>query len=327
MEETIIHNSFAEDIKTGLSASPKYLLARYFYDERGSEIFVDIMNMPEYYVTDCEKEIFENQSNEIAEAIGKELDHFDLIELGSGDGVKTMLLLKALIRQGFNFTYKPVDISTSAMEGFVAELRAQLPGLAVEPVVGDYFHLFDSLGSEVNTPKAIMFLGANIGNFNVEQVNRFLDGINQITREADKLFIGFDMIKSPEVIYQAYKDPHGHTAAFNLNLLERINRELGGNFIVNNFEHHTSYNPQTGSVESFLVSTKDQTVLISEINKEFHFTKWEPIFMELSQKYNPQMIHKMAADNGFAVMQEFTDSKEYFTNSLWIKDDLSTPNK
>jgi uncharacterized SAM-dependent methyltransferase len=167
--------------------------------------------------------------------------------------------------------------------------------------------------------KIILFLGANIGNYSPEGAEDFLQKIEDLTEKGDKLLIGFDLIKSPELIYNAYSDPHGYTRDFNLNHLERLNRELSANFDIDSFEHHTEYNPLTGSVKSYLVSSKAQTVNIGSLNKDIEFSMWEPIFMELSQKYNPQMIEILAGRHGFEVVQNYMDAKRYFVDSLWLK--------
>jgi uncharacterized SAM-dependent methyltransferase len=168
-------------------------------------------------------------------------------------------------------------------------------------------------------PKVILFLGSNIGNFSDEQLSVFLSQLSAFAHKGDKVMIGFDLKKSPDIIMKAYDDPHGHTRDFNLNLLTRLNRELDADFELNNFEQHTEYSSETGAVKSFLVSKKEQTVHFEVLNKSFNFKQWEPIFMELSRKFDLETIETLATKHGFRVKEHFTDSRNYFVDSLWEK--------
>lgn len=307
----------AEETRQGLTSSPKYLLPKNFYDDNGSRIFQDIMGMPEYYLTDCETEIFSTLKQSIMEAFTSTPPTFDLIELGSGDGVKTKILLSHFINQGVSFKYIPVDISEEANKMLKDGLKASIPQLYVEPKTGNYFNVLKEMSLNGQHPRIFMFLGANIGNFSHHEVRKFLSELGRIVRPGDKLFIGFDLKKSPEIIMKAYSDEHGHTRRFNLNHLTRINRELGADFNPENFEHHTSYNPISGAVRSYLVSQKAHTVNIKHVGLEVGFKQWEPIYMELSQKYNLHDIDQLANENGFSVIHNFVDSRGYFADSLW----------
>ena len=168
--------------------------------------------------------------------------------------------------------------------------------------------------------KIILFLGSNIGNFTNNEIDLFLNQLAGFTNKGDKVLIGFDLKKSPEVIMKAYNDQHGNTRKFNLNHLARLNKELYADFNLGNFEQHTKYNPVTGEVKSFLVSKTDQTVRIGAIGQSFRFKKWEPVFMELSRKFDLETIENMAQENGFKVEQHFTDKRNYFVDSLWARE-------
>ncbi|MBN1987734.1 MAG: L-histidine N(alpha)-methyltransferase [Prolixibacteraceae bacterium] len=319
MEPKLLLSQLATDTLQGLSSNPKYLLSKYFYDDEGSRIFQDIMNMPEYYLTDCEHEIFSLQTEEITKAICPENKLFNMVELGSGDGLKTRILLKYLVEKAINFQYTPIDISAKANHELVQSLKTELPALQVEAKTGDYFQKLKNLNGHASIQKIILFLGSNIGNFSDEETTKFLNQLSAYSNVGDKVLIGFDLKKSPAIIMDAYNDPHGHTRRFNLNHLVRLNRELDADFNLQKFEQQTTYNPQSGEVKSFLISNGEQTVQIGALEKEFVFEKWEAVFMERSRKYDFQTIDKLALNHGFKVVQNFTDSRNYFVDSLWEK--------
>ncbi|MFB6318986.1 L-histidine N(alpha)-methyltransferase [Saccharicrinis sp. FJH54] len=317
MATITLMKGIVEDTYRGLTSTPKYLLPRNLYDDRGSRIFQDIMAMPEYYLTNCEEEIFRTQKQSILDSISFGNRYFDLIELGSGDGMKTRILLSYFQQMGVNFSYIPVDISAKANRMLKDNLRSSVPDLNVEPRTGNYFDVLAQMQKNSAVPKTILFLGANIGNFSVHETRKFLSEIARLSNPGDKLLIGFDLKKSPAVIMEAYHDRHGHTRRFNLNHLTRINRELGADFITDNFEHHTSYDPVSGALRSFLVSKKDHTVTLKDPDMKISFKKWEPLYMELSQKFSLSDINELANENGFRVLHHFLDSRGYFTDSLW----------
>ena len=319
MQNRILHSEFARDTLEGLSATPKFLHSQYFYDTRGSLIFEKIMRMPEYYLTGCEFEIFSGQSSQIAQAVASDCKFFELIELGPGDGLKSKILLKALMEQNAGFHYIPVDISTHALEKLVNTLHDEIPQLLVKEQTGDYFQVMHELNERNGVPKVVLFLGSNIGNFLPEQTRDFLEKLSAITVSGDKALIGFDLNKSPETIKQAHDDPHGHTREFNLNHLNRINRELNADFNLEKFIHHAVYHPATGAMESYLISTCAQHVNLGTLEKNIEFQPWECIFMELSKKFDRDEIQSLAWQYGFQVVENFTDERGYFTDSLWVK--------
>ena len=319
MELMTAYSTIAADTREGLSSQPKYLLPKYFYDNTGSHIFQDIMNMPEYYLTRCETEIFENTKQAISDKFISDGSEFELIELGSGDGTKTQLLLKQLLYRKADFRFIPIDISAGANENLIEYLGKEIPDLTVEAQTGDYFEIMHDLNSRLEQRKVVLFLGSNIGNFSDEESDSFLSRLYYLTRPGDMILIGFDLKKSPGVIMNAYNDIHGHTRRFNLNLLERLNKELGADFDLNTFEHHTTYDPVSGDVRSFLVSTIEQTVMIQSLDHIFHFYQWEPIFMERSRKFDIPEIEDLANRNGFQIEQHFVDSRKYFVDTLMIR--------
>ena len=307
--------AFAQDVLQGLSGAPKKLSSKYFYDEQGDKLFQQIMRMPEYYLTDCELEIFKNQKERILQAIGQ--NHFQLLELGAGDGMKTKVLLRHFLEQGADFQYQPIDISPNVLLELEESLRAELPQLNVKSLPGDYFKVLHELRGDSGQPKVVLFLGANIGNYVLEQARNFLRAVAQELNPGDLLLTGFDLKKDPEVVLRAYNDPAGITAAFNLNLLRRLNRELGANFELQDFKHWETYNPVSGETRSYIVSRKDQHVFIKALNRSFHFEAWEAIDVELSKKYSVPELESLAGQAGFSIQQHFFDKNNYFVDSLW----------
>lgn len=318
MQSATQPNTFAEDVRRGLSSEPKFLSSKYFYDDEGSRLFQEIMKLPEYYLTRCELEIFSTQTKRIYETFGAERGgEFDLIELGAGDGAKTSVLVDYFLERNAQFTYVPIDISEEALHFLTEKFTVQFPTLSIQTERGDYFRALETFQSKSKKRKIILFLGSNIGNFGRQQAQDFFAGLRAAMNDADRLFIGFDLQKDPRTILRAYDDPQGVTAEFNLNLLTRINRELGADFNPADFSHYASYHPIEGAARSFLMSRKTQTVSIKALNATFEFAAWEPIFMEISQKYNLAMIEDLARASGFQIAENFFDGKNYYADSLW----------
>ena len=308
---------FGVDVLEGLSSTPKHLSSRYFYDDEGSRLFMEIMKLPEYYLTKAEFRIFSEQTREIFESFTSGADSIDLIELGAGDGVKTAVLIRYFLERGLNFNYSPIDISQQANDALTSRFHSEFPSLTINPHTGDYFKILGSLKDGSDRRKVVMFLGSNIGNFHRDSAINFFRELRQSLSEQDRVFVGFDMQKDPRVILSAYDDPTGVTAKFNLNLLNRINRELGGDFDTSKFSHYAHYRPIECAARSFLISRERQTVTIEAIDRTFLFEQWEPIFMEISQKYTRTMIEEMAGDSGFEIEADFFDGVNFYNNSLW----------
>lgn len=312
-------NQFKEDVNKGLSSSPKFLSSRYFYDKIGDKLFVDIMNMPEYYLTDAEHEIFTEQSAEIIKALElNSSEYFELIELGAGDGTKTKELLKELVLGGFKFDYMPIDISQNALDNLEQSLNDEIPEVSVSCKQGDYFRVLDSI-KHSNHPKVVLFLGSNMGNLLDKEANEFLYRLGASLNTDDKLLLGVDLIKSEDIVLPAYDDENGITAKFNLNLLHRINKELQANFDLNAFEHQPEYTEEEGIAKSFLVSTTQQKVEIKTIGKTFQFEKGEKIHTEISRKYNSAILEKILLKTDFEITGKLTDSRNYFTDFILRK--------
>jgi len=319
MQRTIELTHTALEVIEGLKSSPKQISSKYFYDSEGSRIFQKIMRMPEYYLTDCEAEIFESRKRDIGALFCKDCCTVDLVELGAGDGAKTKILIEDLLSEKINFRYIPVDISEDAVVQLAGAMKQQFPDLILESRIGDYFHMIENLSKEYPNRKVLMFLGSNLGNFDDQQSISFLSGLSQVMSDDDLFFIGLDLKKDPKVILKAYNDSQGLTREFNLNLLTRFNSELGANFDLEGYIHTPTYDPLSGTAKSFLVSTRDQEVTLAHTAESIHFKKWEAIQTEISQKYDLSMIEALADASGFQVAKNFFDSRHYFVNSLWRK--------
>ncbi|GGH24828.1 dimethylhistidine N-methyltransferase [Dyadobacter endophyticus] len=311
-EET---DKFYQDVIEGLTSEFKRLPSKYFYDQQGDRIFQQIMACDQYYLTRCEAEILKNQREQICETIRDGDDSFEIIELGAGDGTKTVHLLDGLARRGKSFRYLPIDISGNILNELTDNLLAQNPELDIEPLEGEYFEMLDQAVSLSALHKVVMFLGSNIGNMPPEDALQFCTRIRQSIMPGDMVLIGFDLVKDPYTIRAAYSDEQGITNAFNLNLLKRINTELGADFNLNLFDHYCSYDPLTGACKSYLVSQRKHTV--SFPSAQIHFNEGECIWMEISQKYSLSQISQMALNSGFEPISTFTDSKGWFADVVW----------
>jgi dimethylhistidine N-methyltransferase len=307
--------NFLKDVLTGLRAKQKYLPSKYFYDEKGSKIFQEIMGLEEYYLTNCEREILTNQSEDILANVMHSQLHF--LEMGAGDGSKIIVLLKEAARKFRRVKYSPIDISPEILEVNQKKMNATLPQVEVEAVRGDYFEALSKLDNTLNMPKFLLFMGSNIGNIRKEDAPGFIKRLSDYLNKGDFLLLGVDLKKNPKLINLAYNDPKGVTKRFNLNLLERINRELGANFSIQHFDHYGTYEPLSGAALSFLVSQEQQVVNIGGQN--IYFNKHETIHTEISQKYDLEELEDYAKKAGFQWCKHFLDSKKYFTLTLLKK--------
>ena len=310
---------YKRQVLDGLSANPKYLSSKYFYDEIGDRLFQQIMAMPEYYLTDCEMEIFSEQTSKIIDSFGfAEDQRFDIIELGAGDGSKTIHLLRYLLEQQYNFQYLPVDISSNALEMIYNNLIQALPSLQVETMQGEYFSVLEKRMNTPN-PKVVLFIGSNLGNFEDDHANQFICSIAQKLNSGDKLLLGLDQIKSRDIVLPAYNDAAGITKAFNLNLLTRINREMDADFNVDAFAHRPDYSEITGYTKSYLESLDDQVVTIGALNRSFTFIQGEMIHTETSRKYNDELLAEILTNTGLEITHKFTDQRGYFADYVLTK--------
>lgn len=309
--------SFAEDVRRGLSAERKFLSSKYFYDSHGSKLFQAIMTLPEYYPTRCEFEILSMNQRELCDIFTNDGSSFELVELGAGDGMKTKILLRCLAERKAKFTYLPIDIDPCILTELTHSVNAELPSIQTGAITAEYFQALEMLKRYDSSRRVILFLGSSIGNFESDEAVSFLSSLRSNMNPSDLLMIGFDLQKNPRVIAEAYNDKAGVTRAFNLNLLHRINRELHADFDISKFEHYPVYDPLTGEARSFLVSSAVQTATIGALNESFGFNSGEHIHTEISKKYTLKGIENLAKASGFTIVKNIMDCKHYFTDSVW----------
>lgn len=308
-------NAFAEDVRSGLMASPKAMPPKYFYDELGSRLFEAICFLPEYYLTRAESEILREHSDEIVAAIASPAR---VVELGSGSAEKTRYLIEAMLRRQPTLHYLPIDISDASLERSSLELLHLYSNLRITAYAADYFTALQSLiEADENERTIALFLGSNIGNFNSAESLNFLREVRKVLRAEDGLLIGVDLKKSTDVLIPAYDDALGVTAAFNRNLLVRINRELAANFEINKFQHRAIYNEELGRVEAHLVSTEKQLVRINALDLEIRFEQGETIHTENSYKFDLAQLAALAETTGFSLEKSWFDRARRFSFNLF----------
>jgi L-histidine N-alpha-methyltransferase len=309
-----ISNSFADDVRLGLSSSPKFLLPKYFYDELGSILFDAITLLPEYYPTRKEGEILNEHAIEIANSFEGEIV---LIELGSGSSAKTRHLIDAIFSRQKDLTYIPIEISQTAIESSSETLLKNYPNLTIEAYVGDYVDVLKEITLDSSKSALVLFLGNSIGNVSIEESIELLQTIRRILSVGDALLLGTDLVKPLNILEPAYDDSLGITAAFNLNILNHINRELNADFDVRAFKHIALYNSDPGRIEMHLESRKEQTVFIQSLNQKVAFTAGERIHTENSYKYDSERLLNLALKTGFELKHSWYDSQSYFSNTLF----------
>jgi dimethylhistidine N-methyltransferase len=308
----LLTNPIAEAVREGLSAHPKRLPPKLFYDAQGSRLFEQITETPEYYLTRTERSIFREFVPQMAEQAGNNLT---LVELGAGSARKTRLLIEALLRRQLRLDFYPVDVSPTALRDALASLNGDYPTLHVAPIVADYSHGLPSLQA-LPGQKLALFLGSTIGNFEPEEAREFLVELRRSLSPGDALLAGFDMIKDPATLHAAYNDRLGVTADFNKNLLERINRELGGRFDLEAFRHVAFWNPEASRIEMHLESLREQAIWVQDLARCFYFAHGERIHTENSYKFSPSGITSLLEGSGLQLEKTWTDPQGWFSEVL-----------
>ena len=301
---------FASDVRAGLSKPQKELHSKYLYDELGSALFEAITHVPEYGLTRADERLLEQHAAEIARSIPRPAS---VIELGSGTGQKT----RHVLREMSGARYFPIDVSSDAL----ARCQHELADVAEVYALQQFY--MDGMASAVAHRRSretllVLFLGSTIGNFERPCALEFLLDLRRFLEAGDALLLGADLVKAPGRMLSAYDDPAGVTAAFNLNLLGRINRELGGNFILRKFEHHAIWNEHERRIEMHLRSRADQNVLIEAADFAVSLRAGETIWTESSHKFQPAEMFEMAERSGFSVRTQWVDREWPFVESLWI---------
>jgi L-histidine N-alpha-methyltransferase len=305
--------TFAEDVRSGLTATPKRLLPKYFYDELGSALFEAITALPEYYLTRAETEILRDRSPEIVEAAGGPIE---LVELGSGSAIKTRYVIDATLARQPTLRFCPIDISIAALDASARALTREYPSIVVDGINADYLTGLTRLSRNGARRRLALFLGSNIGNFEPDEARATLRALRAVLEPGDSFLLGADLKKDAAVLERAYDDATGVTAAFNRNLLGRINRELGGRFDLDAFRHRAFYSEERSRVEIQLVSKQRQDVSIDALDLIAHFEEGEPIHTESAYKFDHASIDQLARATGFDVAGSWTDGQRRFADFL-----------
>lgn len=310
-------HDFTQAVFKGLSKERKRLPSWLIFDDRGSEIFEEILGLENYHPAVCEFEIFHTHKQTIAGIISDEA--LQIIDLGSGDARKTKVLLKHLVDNKLQIHFIPIDISAGAVKNLVQSLESEFANtsLTVTGLASEYFQGLEAVPRERFKRNFVFFLGSTIGNQDYPAAGKFLRGLRDTLNDGDYVMIGFDLMKNPKLLYRAYNDPEGIFEKFNLHLLDRINQELGANFVKSNFVQEGHYSQQSHAVESHIYSIKDQTVEIPGLDKEVHFGAWEGMQTEHSYKYTMTEVETLAQECGFEIVTHLFDSNQYFVDSIW----------
>ncbi|MFF5180780.1 L-histidine N(alpha)-methyltransferase [Micromonospora sp. NPDC000316] len=308
LEQQDLEHGLREDVRAGLTAEPKWLPPKWFYDSRGSELFEEITRLPEYYPTRAERVVLAEHADDVATLTGAKT----LIELGSGSSEKTRLLLDAFTRQGGLGTFVPLDVSVSALAGSTAQIAADYPSLRVRGIVGDFTRQLDRLPT--GGRRLVVFLGGTIGNLLPGERAEFLAGMRAALEVGDWLLLGTDLVKDPAVIVPAYDDAAGVTAEFNRNVLHVINRELGADFDPEAFAHVARWDPSREWIEMRLRATRPMRVRVLDLTVEF--AEGEELRTEVSAKFRPEGIAAELAVAGFAAAEFWTDPQGLFGVTL-----------
>ena len=310
-------DQFADDTRRGLTATPKSLLPHYFYDDLGSILFAAICELPEYYLTRAETEILQTHGAEIADRMGSPAR---LIELGSGGARKTRILIRALMDRTDRLEFVPVDVDAGVLTASSGELLSEFPALTIRAICGDFREPEVTLShlDPIDGPTAVLFLGSSIGNLDLQGAESMLLSLRAALRPGDSLFLGADRRKSAAILEPAYDDALGVTAAFNRNLLVRMNRELGANFDLHAYTHRAFFNSEKSRVEMHLVSTERQRVRLDALDLEIDFREGETIHTENSYKYDDDTLAMLAARSGFTLEARWLDSNAWFTDILLV---------
>jgi dimethylhistidine N-methyltransferase len=316
--------SFAEEVRRGLTSDPKVLPSKYFYDDLGSRLFEAICCLPEYYLTRAESEILRTHAGEITgEILGNSRQPIRLIELGSGNAEKTRYLIEAAIATQGDLHYIPVDISAEALVSSFHALVQEYPQLQITALAADYFAALEWMTSEgipggKGHSNVILFLGSNIGNFDATESRAFLGEIRKVLGPGDALLLGADLKKAGDILVPAYDDELGVTAAFNRNLLVRINQELEADFDLSRFDHMALYDEAQCRVEMHLVSREPQQVRVGALNLSVRFDWRESIHTESSYKFDVDTLDQLGRDAGFSLRNTWYDRARQFSFNLFL---------
>ena len=301
-------SSAGSDVVKGLTQTPKYLSPHYLYDDRGSELFEEICELPEYYVTRTEAAILQDCAEEIAQITGA----CEFVELGSGSSTKTRVLLDAYQKLGLPLHYLPIDVSAGILEATARQLLLDYPALKVHALAGTYEQALGELERSELPTRMIGFIGSSLGNLNPKQCEEFLSHITAGLQLGEYFLLGVDLQKPKDILEAAYNDSAGVTADFNLNVLDHLNSRFNGNFDRTKFEHWTFYNETKHQIETYLRSLEAQTAELSALNLKLNFEKGETIHTEISRKFDINGIQELLQTKGLVTQKVWTDENQWF---------------
>jgi dimethylhistidine N-methyltransferase len=310
---------FVRAVRSGLTSQPKTLPWAYFYDAEGSRLFDAICRLPEYYLTRTEDSILRRHAAAMVAGVprGNDTEEPTLIELGSGSALKTQRLIAAALRHFGRLHYVPIDVSPSALEESARRLNRRFPSIRVTAYAADYRRGLESIMARSSGPRLVVFLGSSLGNYDLGAAADLLAMISATMRQDDRFLLGTDMAKERALLEAAYNDAQGITSAFNLNLLHRINRELGADFQVDAFEHRAVYDLERGRVEMHLLSKHDQIVQVPAAELTVHLSQGESIHTENSHKYTTEALSLLRSGTRFVEEAAWTDDREWFRLQRW----------
>ena len=298
----------AQDVILGLKRSPKTIPPRYFYDSKGSELFEQICQLPEYYPTRTEAYILEQYAADIA----RKTLALELVELGSGSSTKTRLLLDAYQSLNSPLYYLPIDVSSSILKDSAYNLLADYPNLKIQGTVATYTQALQQLQDSAFGKRTIIFLGSSIGNLNPIECDRFIDEITLALNPGDYLLLGIDLQKSPKILEAAYNDSQEVTAEFNLNMLQHLNWRFDANFDLDLFTHQAIYNRVENQIEMYLISSQAHIVRLKNLDLIVNFAEGETILTEISRKFDIEEMSKYLETKGLQLIKKYTDYKQWF---------------
>ena len=318
--DTKVANDEGQDIIDGLNQTLKTLPPRYFYDGKGSQLFEQICELPEYYPTRTEASILKKYATDIAEVTGK----VKLIELGSGSSTKTRLLLDVYQALEYPLSYVPIDVSGSILKDSAYSLLRDYSSLNINGLIGTYEQALSQLKSSTQEPKLIIFLGSTIGNFSHLECDRFINLVTSSLAIGDYFLLGIDLQKPTEILEAAYNDSQGVTADFNLNMLCHLNKRFQGNFELNLFQHQAVYNEVNCQIEMYLTSQESHQATLKDLNLVVDFQQGENILTEISRKFNISQMQTYLHSQGLELIQSYTDEQKWFGLLLCQKSFTST---
>ncbi len=311
----VLKDKFSTDILKGLTQKKKYLPSKYFIDEHSFDLYYKIAELSESYIARSERDILLNNRVNIINLLGSE--PFNFIELGPGDLHKTQILMKEFFVRLIEFNYIPVDISMHCLKQVEFYLKKPFPKQTIYCLLTDYYKGLPLTELPEQRKNICFLLGSIIGDLLKQDGIKFLSSIKNDLKKNDYFIIGFDLKKDIHQLLNAFNDSLGLYAQYNKSILRRINSVFSGNFQISAFKHYATYNVHSNAVECYLISNKQQTVYLEELNTEIKFEKWEPILTQVSQKYSIDDIEEMAEKSGYSVKKHFFDSKNYFVDSVW----------